>query len=62
MALSGGRTPWIVLRALAAEDVPWLAVHIVQVDERVAPEADPDRNLTHIREALILDRSGAGIP
>ena len=23
MAVSGGRTPWLMLRALAREDVPW---------------------------------------
>jgi 6-phosphogluconolactonase/glucosamine-6-phosphate isomerase/deaminase len=27
-------------------------VTILQVDERVAPAGDPDRNLTHLREAL----------
>jgi len=53
MAVSGGKTPWIMLRALAREDVPWKSVHIVQVDERVAPEGDPDRNLTHLRESLL---------
>jgi 6-phosphogluconolactonase len=53
MAVSGGRTPWIMLRSLAAEEVPWDAVEIVQVDERVAPEGDADRNLTHIRESLL---------
>jgi 6-phosphogluconolactonase len=53
MALSGGRTPWIMLRRLATEDVPWADVHVVQVDERVAPPGDPDRNLTHVRESLI---------
>src|SRR5262252_8015565 len=53
MAVSGGRTPWLMLRALAREDVPWDAVHVVQVDERVAPEGDPDRNLTHLRESLL---------
>src|ERR1700758_2753282 len=37
MALSGGKTPWIMLRNLAQEDVPWGAVHVVQVDERIAP-------------------------
>ena len=51
-AVSGGRTPWVMLRALALEDVPWQAVEIVQVDERVAPEGHPDRNLTHLRESL----------
>jgi 6-phosphogluconolactonase len=42
-----------MLRALAGEDVPWNAVQIVQVDERVAPDGDPDRNLTHLRESLL---------
>src|ERR1700756_1904446 len=53
MAVSGGKTPWIMLRHLAQEDVPWKGVHVVQVDERVAPEGDPDRNLTHLRESLL---------
>ena len=53
MAVSGGKTPWIMLRDLAQEDVPWNGVHIVQVDERVAPDGDPDRNLTHLRESLL---------
>ena len=52
MAVSGGHTPWLMLRALAHEDVPWEAVHLVQVDERVAPAGDPDRNLTHLLESL----------
>jgi 6-phosphogluconolactonase len=53
MAVSGGRTPWVMLRALADEDVPWAGVHVYQVDERIAPEGDPDRNLTHLRESLL---------
>lgn len=53
MAVSGGHTPWIMLRALAGETVPWQAVHIVQVDERVAPAGDPDRNLTHLQASLL---------
>ena len=53
MAVSGGKTPWVMLRDLAQEDVPWTGVHVVQVDERVAPEGDPDRNLTHLRESLL---------
>ena len=52
MAVSGGHTPWLMLRALAHEDMPWEAVHLVQVDERVAPAGDPDRNLTHLLESL----------
>jgi 6-phosphogluconolactonase len=53
MAVSGGHTPWAMLRALAGEDVPWKSVHVMQVDERVAPAGDPDRNLTHLRESLL---------
>jgi 6-phosphogluconolactonase len=55
MALSGGKTPWLMLRDLAHEDVPWNAVHVVQVDERIAPPGDPDRNLTHLRESLLTN-------
>ena len=53
VAVSGGHTPWRMLRALACEDLPWTGVHVAQVDERVAPAGDPDRNLTHLRESLL---------
>lgn len=52
-AVSGGHTPWIMLRGLAGEDMPWASVHVFQVDERVAPDGHPDRNLTHLRESLL---------
>jgi 6-phosphogluconolactonase len=53
MAVSGGHTPWVMLSALAGEEVPWANVHLAQVDERVAPAGHPDRNLTHLRESLL---------
>ena len=53
VAVSGGRTPWLMLRALAGADVPWQDVHVAQVDERVAPAGHPDRNLTHLYESLL---------
>jgi 6-phosphogluconolactonase len=53
MAVSGGRTPWQMLSDLAGEKVPWAHVHVFQVDERIAPAGDPDRNLTHLRESLL---------
>jgi 6-phosphogluconolactonase len=53
MAVSGGHTPWLMLRALGTADVPWPAVHVVQVDERVAPAGHPDRNLTYLSESLL---------
>lgn len=53
MAVSGGKTPWDMLRALAGEEVPWENVHVVQVDERIAPSGHPDRNLAHLRASLL---------
>jgi len=52
LAVSGGRTPWQMLRELAREDVPWDGMHTVQVDERFAPLGHRDRNPTHLRESL----------
>jgi 6-phosphogluconolactonase len=53
MAVSGGRTPWRMLQLLVSEDVPWKDVHVVQVDERIAPAGHTDRNLTHLCESLL---------
>lgn len=53
MAVSGGHTPWVMLGELANEEVPWANVHVFQVDERIAPAGDPDRNLTHLRASLL---------
>jgi 6-phosphogluconolactonase len=53
LAVSGGRTPWTTLRALAGEDLPWKALQIVQVDERAAPAGHADRNLTHLHACLL---------
>jgi 6-phosphogluconolactonase len=52
VAVSGGHTPWAMFAGLADEDVPWKGTAIYQVDERVAPAGDPDRNLAHLRESL----------
>jgi 6-phosphogluconolactonase len=51
-AVSGGHTPWAMFAELAARDVPWEQVRLFQVDERVAPDGDPDRNLTQLRRSL----------
>ena len=53
MAVSGGHTPWIMLRALASQDLLWNSIHVFQVDERVAPAGSADRNLTHLYESLV---------
>lgn len=55
VALSGGSTPQPMFAALTTIEVPWHRLHVFQVDERVAPEGHPDRNLTALRHHL-LDR------
>ena len=52
VAVSGGHTPWAMFARLVTLDMPWENVTIFQVDERVAPDDDPDRNLTHLRQSL----------
>jgi 6-phosphogluconolactonase len=37
---------------LAKEDLPWEKVYLFQVDERIAPDAHPDRNLTQLFKAI----------
>ena len=56
VALSGGRTPWRMLERLVELDLPWNGIHVFQVDERLAPDGDADRNAT--RMAAILGASG----
>ena len=53
MAVSGGKSPWQMLANLANEDVPWPNVHVFQIDERIAPAGDPDRNYMHLRASLL---------
>ena len=55
LALSGGKTPWLMLNRLSLENLPWDRFHVIQVDERVAPDGDAERNLTHI-QAQFTDR------
>jgi len=59
-AVSGGRTPWAMFARLAAERMPWGKTAIYQVDERIAPADDPDRNLAHLLASLPAD-AGAEI-
>jgi len=53
MAVSGGGTPALMFDVLATMDVPWMQVHLFQVDERIAPDGDADRNSTQLTEHLI---------
>jgi 6-phosphogluconolactonase len=45
LALSGGRSPAPMFERLDAE-LMWPSIDVIQVDERVAPDGDPERNLT----------------
>lgn len=58
IGLSGGDLPPPMFRRLAAIDLPWSAVHVFQIDERVAPDGHPDRNAVAIQREL-LDRTDA---
>lgn len=53
LAVSGGSTPWLMLRELTRLDLPWQATQLFQVDERIAPAGDAERNLTHIVDTLL---------
>ena len=55
LAVSGGHTPWAMLKILSGMSVPWASVHVFQVDERVAAVSSPDRNYFHLKASL-LDR------
>ena len=52
MAISGGRTPWEMLKILSKASLPWTRVNLFQVDERVAPDGHADRNLTQLFQAI----------
>ncbi len=54
VAVSGGTTPTAMLARLATLDVPWAATVVYQVDERVVPIDDPERNLASLRSQLAL--------
>lgn len=51
-AVSGGRSPWAMFSVLAHHDLPWDGVSIWQVDERIAPDGDPGRNLVGLTDAV----------
>jgi 6-phosphogluconolactonase len=52
MAISGGRTPWEMLKFLSKAHLRWNKINIFQVDEREAPDGHPDRNLSQLFKAI----------
>jgi len=59
VAVSGGRTPWSMLQALSGMDLPWPHMHVLQVDERIAPANHPDRNLARLEASLAAPPTSA---
>ncbi|MBC6368004.1 6-phosphogluconolactonase [Algoriphagus sp. AK58] len=57
MAISGGKTPWEMMKILVKAKLRWEKVNIFQVDEREAPDGHADRNLTQLFHCL----EGSGI-
>jgi len=55
IAVSGGETPWLMLAEFARHRLPWSAVHVTQVDERIVRADDPRRNLARLRRILVED-------
>jgi 6-phosphogluconolactonase len=55
LALSGGKDPWRMVELISEANLDWESARIFQVDERIAPAGDDDRNLTHMVEALPID-------
>ncbi|MEX2497219.1 MAG: 6-phosphogluconolactonase [Woeseia sp.] len=55
-AISGGSTPWDMFERLAAEDVPWTELQIVQVDERIVPLDHEARNWAAFLENPLASR------
>lgn len=51
-AVSGGTSPWLMMRDLANEDVRWDHTVFYQVDERVVDVDNDLRNFKHLRESL----------
>ncbi len=55
IAVSGGTTPWQMLRVFVRASLPWESVHVAQVDERCVPRDDPRRNLQRLERILVHD-------
>jgi len=53
IAVSGGETPWRMLEQLLTRDLPWDRLRVAQVDERITPRGDPQRNLTRLEQILV---------
>lgn len=53
IALSGGSTPKPLYEQIAAQDLPWRAIHVFWGDERYVPSDHPDSNQGMARQAWL---------
>ena len=56
LAISGGRSPWRMFDRLSVEEVGWGRLHLFQVDERIVPAGDPERNWSHFVKGPLAAR------
>lgn len=56
LAISGGSSPWGMFACLAAQSLDWSRVHVLQVDERIAPAGHADRNWTRFSASELARR------
>jgi 6-phosphogluconolactonase len=59
LAVSGGSDPWPMFSQFEDLFEDWNKAEIFQVDERVAPAGDDQRNLTHLIESLSIGAQGS---
>jgi 6-phosphogluconolactonase len=59
LAVSGGTDPWPMFSQLEDLFADWDKAEVFQVDERVAPPGDDQRNLTHLIESLSIGAQGS---
>lgn len=59
LAVSGGSTPKLFFKHLAAADIAWDKVTIILVDERIVPPDHKRSNARLVRETLLRDRAAA---
>ena len=53
LAVSGGKTPWVMLRELANEEMPWKQTQLYFGDERHVRPDHPDSNYRMAHESML---------
>lgn len=59
LAVSGGRSPVLLLEALSRSPLPWSRITVSLVDERCVPPTSPDSNTALVRQHLLQREAAA---